>query len=172
MLEERSKAYHQPENDSVSPVPINRVHQISMPNSYAKQRSSLPNCSYSNTQHNPRNSSTSRSVHKSSSHQYSKDQGRPQYNCTHLTLFKCYYFEGDHHLKSCNKFSKDKAKYKLKSADMFQKCKDKIMQQAKKENVSINEAAFMMAQESTYSVEKAEQLLGNMHFRGSDSKLE
>ena len=108
---------------------------------------------------------------KSSNSQYNRDQGRSQYNCIHAAL-KCYYCEGDHHLKNCEKFSKDKAKYKLKSVDMFQKCKDKIMQQAKKENVSINKAAFAMAQESTYSVEEAEQLLGNMHFSGSDSELE
>ena len=55
---------------------------------------------------------------------------------------------------------------------MFQKCKDKIMQQAKKENMSINETAFATVQESTFSVEEAKQLLGNMCFSDSNSELE
>ena len=46
----------------------------------------------------------------------------------------------------------------------MQKCKDKIIQKAKKDNISINEATFSTGQESTYSVEQAKQLSGNMQF--------
>ena len=69
-------------------------------------------------------------------------------------------------------FSRDKVKYKLTSADMFKKCKDKIRQQAKKENISIKEATFTTTQESIYSIEEVEQLLENMHFSDSESELE
>ena len=171
MMEERSKAYHQPEYDSVSQVSIKRVHKVSMPNRYVKPRSSLPNKTHSGPQYNPQTRSTFRNTPKPPNNQYSRDQGRSQYNHTPANL-KCYYCQGDHLLKECHKFSKDKAKYKLKSADMFKKCKDKIMQQAKKENVSINEATFTMVQESTYSMEEAEQLLGNMCFSDTESESE
>ena len=39
---------------------------------------------------------------------------------------------------------------------MFKTCKDKIMQQANKENMSINEAMFTTTQKSTYSVGEAQ----------------
>ena len=51
----------------------------------------------------------------------------------------------------------------------MQKCKDKIIQKARKNNISINEATFSTSQESTYSVEEAKQLLGNMQFSDSES---
>ena len=170
-MEVRSKAYHQPEYDLVAPNSIERVHEESMPNRYVKPRTSLPYWTYSSTQHNPRSSSSFRNAHNSSSCQYNRDPGKLQYNLTPANL-RCYHCKGDHYLKNCDRFSGDKAKYKLKSVDMFKKCKDKIMWHAKKENMSINEAAFTMAQESTYSVEEAKQLLGNMHFSGSNSKSE
>ena len=46
------------------------------------------------------------------------------------------------------------------------------MQQAKMENISINKAIFTTTQESTYSMEGAAQLLGNMHFSDSESESE
>ena len=124
MMEERSKAYHQPEYDSVSPISIKRVHEVSIPNRNVKPRASLPNQTYSNTQHNPSSSSSFRNAHQSSSSQFNnqsnKDQGR-KYNCTSAKM-KCYYCKGDHHLKNCDRFSRDQTKYKLKSVDMFKKC--------------------------------------------------
>ena len=50
----------------------------------------------------------------------------------------------------------------------MQMCKDKIIQEARKDNVSINETTFSTSQESTYSAEQTKQLLGNIQF--SDSK--
>ena len=43
------------------------------------------------------------------------------------------------------------------------------MQKARKDNVYVNEANFSTGQESTYSVEQAKQLLGNMQFSNSES---
>ena len=63
----------------------------------------------------------------------------------------------------------DKAKYALKTTDIVQKCKDKIIQKARKDNISINEATFSVGQESTYSVEQTKQLLGDMQFSDSES---
>ena len=141
MMKERSRTYHQPEYDSVSQVSIKRMHKVCMLNRYVKPRSSLPNKTHSSPEYNSHTRSTFRNMHKPLNSQYNRDQGRPQYKCTPINL-KYYYCQGDHLLKGCNKFSRDKAKYKLKSADMFKKCKDKIMQQAKEENVSISEAMF------------------------------
>ena len=36
----------------------------------------------------------------------------------------------------------DKAKFKLKTAEIIQKCKDNIMQKARKDNISVNETTF------------------------------
>ena len=163
MMEERSKTYHQPEYDSMSQVSIERVHEVSMPNRCVKPRSSQPYKTHSSPHYNPQTRSTFRNKHKPHNSQHNRDQGRLQYHCMPTNL-KCYYCQVDRLLKECNKFTKDKTKYKLKSADMFRKCKDQVIQQAKKENVSINEAMFTMVQELTYSVEEAEQLLGNMCF--------
>ena len=52
----------------------------------------------------------------------------------------------------------DKAKLKLKMTEIMQKCKDKVVQKARKENVSINEATFSTGHESMYSVEQAKEL--------------
>ena len=38
-----------------------------------------------------------------------------------------------------------------------------------KDNITVNEAMFSNTQESTYTVEQAEQLLGNLHFCNSES---
>ena len=67
---------------------------------------------------------------------------------------KCYYFEGEHHIKDCEKFTRDKAKYKLKTMDLTKKCKNKFRQAAKNGNIFVNEIACVP--ESTYLVEKAE----------------
>ena len=137
MMEVRSKDYHQPEYDSVSQVSIQGVHEVSMPSRYVKPRSSLPNKTHFSPKYNSQTRSTFRNTQKPLNSQYSRDPGRWQYNHTLINL-RCYYCQGDYVLKECNKFSKENAKYKFKSADMLKKFKDKIMQQAKNENVSIN----------------------------------
>ena len=88
---------------------------------------------------------------------------------------KCCYCKGKHLIKKCKmvKQGKGKGKYKLKTASIAQKYKDKIIQKAKEDNISINEATFSgNQQESTYSIEQVEQLLGNMHFSNSGSESE
>ena len=74
----------------------------------------------------------------------------------------------EHLVRNCEKLSKDKVKYKLKTADLAKKYKDKIRQAAKKGSITVNKAIFSDAQESTYSMEQVRQLLGNLQF--SDSK--
>ena len=64
----------------------------------------------------------------------------------------------------------DKAKLKLKTAEIMQKCKEKIMQKARKDNISVNEATFSTGQETMYLVEQAKQLLGNMQFSDSECR--
>ena len=43
------------------------------------------------------------------------------------------------------------------------------MQAAKKGSMTVDEAIFSNAQEMTYSMKQAEQLLGNLHFSDSES---
>ena len=47
-----------------------------------------------------------------------------------------YYCKGEHLIKECKKFKQDKAKYKLKTADITQMYKDKTIQKAKKDNLN------------------------------------
>ena len=55
---------------------------------------------------------------------------------------------------------KDQDKYKLSRVDIPKKYKERLLKNAKKSNISINEAALSTRpQESTYSVEQAEQLI-------------
>ena len=55
-----------------------------------------------------------------------------------------------------DKFTQDKAKYKLKTSDIMQNCTNKIIQKAK-DNLSVNEATFSSGQESTYFVWKKQK---------------
>ena len=101
------------------------------------------------------------------SKQFNRSQAKPQYNHT-PSKPKCYYCEGKHCINKCEKFKQGKAKYKLKATDIIQKYKEKIIQKAKRDNISINKATFLDSQqELTYSVEQVEQLLGNIHFSNS-----
>ena len=85
------------------------------------------------------------------------------HNCRQGKL-ECYYCKGEHLIRDCEKFSKDKTKYNLKTTDLAKKYKDKLRQADMKGNITVKEAAFSYAQESTYSVEQAEQLLWNLDF--------
>ena len=78
----------------------------------------------------------------------------------------CYYCEGEHHVRDCKKFTKDKAKYKLKTTDLTTKYRDRFRQTTRKGNITVSEVSSVP--ESTYSVEQVEQLLGNLKL--SDSK--
>ena len=80
---------------------------------------------------------------------------------------KCYYCEGEHHIKDCKKFTRDKAKYKLKTVDLTKQYKSKFRQAAKNGSISANVIASVL--ELTYQVEQAEQLLGNVRLSGSKS---
>ena len=80
---------------------------------------------------------------------------------------KCYYCEGDHCIKDCKKFTRNKAKYKLKTVDLAKKYKSKLRQAAKNDSISVNEIAS--APESTYQVEQVEQLLGTLRLSDSES---
>ena len=157
--EEQMKAYHELKYDSISQVSTEKIHEVS-------------NAKY-NTPKTPNNSyNRSHFRNPCNSNQFSRNQGKPQYIHT-PSKPKCYHCEGKHHINECKKFKQDKAKYKLKTVNIIQNYKDKIVQKAKKDNISINEAMFLDSQhESTYCIEQAEQLLGNMHFSNSGSELE
>ena len=79
----------------------------------------------------------------------------------------CYSCEGEHYIRGCNKFTKDKAKYKLKTMDLTKKYKDKLRQAVRKGNISVNKIASVP--ESTYPVEQTEQLIGSLGLSKSES---
>ena len=57
----------------------------------------------------------------------------------------------------------------MKTADLARKYKDKFRQVARKGNIIVNEAMISSVPESTYLVEQAEQLLGNLRLSDSES---
>ena len=79
----------------------------------------------------------------------------------------CCYCEGEHCIKDCEKFTRNKVKYKLKTMDLAKKYKNKFRQAAKNGNISVNEIASVP--ELTYLVEQAEQLLGSLGLSNSKS---
>ena len=109
---------------------------------------------------------------ESNNNKLNRNQGKTQYNHAPSKL-KCFYCEGEQIIKECENSKQDKAKCKLKTADIAQRYKDRILQKAKKENIAINETMFWSRQqESMYSIEQAELLLGNMYFSNSRSVWE
>ena len=76
--------------------------------------------------------------HNTISHQVNRNNGRPQYSHGQNSL-KGYYCDSKHCIRDCNQFTQDKTNYKLKTSDIMQKCKDKIIQKAMMDNMSINE---------------------------------
>ena len=139
MTEERMKAYNEPMYDSVSHVAMERVNDMRQ-GKYHQPRT--PSKTYIGSHFRPCNNSHFHSSHATNSHQFSRNQGRPQFSHTQTNL-QCYYCEGKHCIRDCDKFTQDKAKFKLKIAEIMPKCKDKIMQKARKDNVSVNEATLL-----------------------------
>ena len=85
---------------------------------------------------------------------------------------KSYYCDGENHIDECEKFKKDKDKYNLSRTDIMKKYKERLLKNAKKGNIAINEAALpSRPQVSTYSIEQAQQLIigKQLSDTGSDS---
>ena len=137
-IEEQTKAYNELMYDAVSHVATERISEVSQ-GKYHQPR--MPSKAYTGSHFRPHNNSQFSSPHGTNSHQISRNQGIPQFSHTHTNI-KCYYCKGKHHIRDCNKFMQDKAKFKLKTAEIIQKCKDKVMQKAKKDNISVNETTF------------------------------
>ena len=163
--EEQMKAYNEPMYDSVSHMATERINEVSQ-GEYSKPKT--PSKIYNGPHFRPCNNSHFDTPGVTNSHQCSRNHGRSQFSHSQNSL-KCYCCEGKHHSRDCDKFTQDKVKYKLKITDIMQKCKDITIQKTRKDNVSINEATSSTGQGSTYYVKQAEQLLGNMQFRDSES---
>ena len=166
--EEQMKAYNGPIYDSVSHVATERTNEVSHVK-YCKPRT--PSKTYNGPHFRPNNNSHFGTPCITNSHQFSRNHGRSLFSHGQNNL-KCYYCEGKHHIRDCNKFIKDKVKYKSKSTDIMQKCKDKIIQKSRNYNISINKATFSTGQGSAYPMEQAKKLLGNMLFSDSESGLD
>ena len=164
--EGKTKVYHEPNFESVPHVSKERVHKVSF-SKYTKPNS--PVKAYNNSLHNTQYSSNFRNGNEQHSSQFHRGQGKQQYNCRQGKL-ECYYCKGDHIIRDYEKFSKDRTKNNLKTTDLVKKYMDKLRQAIRKGNITVNEATFSNAQELTYSMEQAEQLLVNLHFSNSESK--
>ena len=99
---------------------------------------------------------------QSNSSPYNMYQGN-SYSYQAPIKVKCYYCDDEHHIDKCERLKKDKDKYNLSRADIAKKYKRRLLKNAKKSNISINEAALSSnPQESAYSIEQAKQLLRGM----------
>ena len=127
------------------------VNEVSL-GKYAKATPTIKTYN-SNPNSNVQHSSNYRDGGKYHNSQFCKDQNKPQYNTHGPRKQKCYYCQGEYLVRDCEKFKKDKVKYKLKTMDLAKKYKDKIRQAAKKGNITVNKATFSDTQVSTYFVE-------------------
>ena len=149
-----TKAYHEPRYDTISEVATEEVNEVSY-NKGKKQ----------NTYDKSHNSSNFRS-------QYNRNQYSSHSNQAPVKV-KCYYCDGKYHINECEKLMKGKVRYNLNRADIARKYKDRIQKNARKSNISINEVALSSkSQNSTYSIEQAEQLIRAVQLSktNSDSK--
>ena len=140
------KAYHESRYDLISEVMAEGINEVS----YNKGKRQ---CSYDKSH----NSSNFRKQYNSSPHISYQSNLHSHHTPTKV---KCYYCDGDHQTDRCEKFKKDRDMYNLNRADIT-KYKERLLKNAKKSNISINGAALSSRpQESTYSIEQAEQLIG------------
>ena len=135
-MEERIKIFLEPNFELVSQVSEEWVHEVST-GKYTGQKPS------SKTYNGPQLRLQTNFYFRSSSRQYNiqlkRDQESYQPNQGQRKLV-CYYCKGEHHIRDCEKFTKDRSKYKLKTADHAKKYKDKFRQAARKGNIMVNEA--------------------------------
>ena len=165
---EWTESYNEPIYDSISQVATERINEVSH-GKYSKWRT--PSKAYKSPHFSPHNSSHFRSPCNINSHQLNRNHRSPQYN-HNQNIPKCYYCKGEHHIRDLDMFKWDKVQYKLKTAEIIQNYKEKIIQKAKKDHISINKATFSSNWKSTYSMDQAKQLLGSMQFSDSESESE
>ena len=132
--EDRSKVYSEPHFKSVPQVTKKWVQEVSM----GKNPGQNPtHKTYNGPSHRLQYISSFRG---SSSSQPHRNHSSYQPNQS-LRKMKCYYCEGEHSIKDCKKFMRDKAKYKCKTVDFARKYKSKFRQAAKSGSISVNEIA-------------------------------
>ena len=107
---------------------IERINEVSQVE-YSKPRT--PSKAYNGPHFRPYNNLHFGTPHDTNSHQLNRNHGRSQYSCGWSNL-NCYYCKGQQSIRDCDKFTQDKAKYKLKTSDIMQKCKDKIIQKPRR----------------------------------------
>ena len=127
------KAYHEPKYDSISQVSTGKIHKVC----YGKYNTpKTPPKSY-NSSHFRCNVIVTNSI------------GTRENNTAMPPVSPNVTPERANTLsKSAKKFKQDKAKCKLKTADISQKYKDKIIQKARNNNMSINKQPFQATSRS------------------------
>ena len=152
-----TKAYHEPRYDSISELTTEEVNEVS----YNTGKSQY---SYDKSH----NSSNFRKQYNGSP--YNRYWGDSHSYWAPIKV-KCYYCNGEHCINECEKFKKDEDKYNLSRANIAKKYNEKLLQNAKKSSISINETALSSkSQESTYSIEQAEQqFIGGMQLSKTNS---
>ena len=138
-----TKAYHGPRYNSISDMTTEGINEVSY-NRGKKQYS------YDKSH----NSSNFRKQYICSP--CNRDQNNSHSYWAPIKV-KCYFCNSEHCIDECEKFKKDKDKYNWSRADIAKKYKERLLKNAKKSNISINEATLSSKpQESMYSIEQAE----------------
>ena len=154
-----TQAYHESMYDAISEVSTEEIHKVS----YKKGKRQY---SYDNLQ----NSFNFRKQNNSSPHNRYTDNSHSHGTPTKM---KWYYCEGEYCINECEKFKKDKDKYNLSKANLAKKYKENLLSNAKKSNISVNEAALSsQPKDSTYSIEQAKQLIRGMQLSDTNSDSE
>ena len=164
--EDRNKIYSEPNLKSVPQVSKGWVQEVRM-GKYTGQNPTNKTYNSSNCWSQTNSSFSNRQYdnNRQYNRQPFRDQVRYQPNCGQRKV-TCYYCEGEHYIRDCEKFIKDKTKCKPETVDLTKKYKDKFKQAARKGNITVNEVSSVP--ESIYLVQQVEQLLGNLKL--SDSK--
>ena len=113
--EQQMKAYNEAMYDSVSHVATENINEVSK-GKYHQPRT--PSKTYYGSHSRPHNNPHFGSPCFINIHQFSRNQGRSQFSHAQNNV-KCYYCKGAHHVRDCDKFMQDKAKYKLKPLTQY-----------------------------------------------------
>ena len=112
--EDRNKIYSDSNFESVPQVSTEWVQEVST-SKYTRQNPTKK--TYNGPNHRSQNDSSISNRNRQYNSQPCRDKGSFQPNQGQRKLI-CYYCDGEHCIRDCEKFTKDKTKYKLKTMDL------------------------------------------------------
>ena len=153
--EEWNRAFFNPHLEASRPVI--QVNEVSYSKAMWQYGSNCPNNnqSYPVQFHN-----TFRKNNKKLRGPFRKSPGQPAYKHSPRKIW-CYYCDGKLLIKDCVKLAKEKSQDK-QDTEVARQYKNKLRDVVQWGNITVNEASFARAPETTYSIEQMEQLTGNL----------